>query len=89
MCASEGKGGRTEDGSWRGRAEKVKAPPTDRPEGGPFFAVLVGWLQVRLSIFEELGRTRRRLFFQVSVEARITHSYKWNSSHNCEHISSY
>ena len=89
MCASEGKGGRTEDGSWRGRAEKVKAPPTVRPEGGPFFAVLVGWLQVRLSIFEELGRTRRRLSFQVGVEARITHSYEWNSPHNCEHTSSY
>ena len=44
MCASEGKGGRRTDGSWRGRAEKVKAPPTVRPEGGPFFAVLVGWL---------------------------------------------
>ena len=65
----------------------VKAPPTVRPEGGPFFAVLVGWLQVRLSIFEELGRTRRRLFFRF--EARIAHSYKWNSSHNCEYISSY
>ena len=44
MCASEGKGGRTEDGSWRGRAEKVKAPPTDRPSGGRPLFCCVGWL---------------------------------------------